>query len=132
MYSEFRQDIHPLAMDEGWEQVPGGAEGLRQKMLSNWLDETTKIGCRTRLIRFPPGQMVRDRFVHDYWEEVYILEGKLTIGTGSDGAVMESFGPASYACRPPGTPHGPFQSENGCTFLEVQYYSGYQPTKGAA
>lgn len=132
MYSEYRQDIHPLDMSEGWEQVPGGAPGLQQKMLSNWLDETEKVGCRTRIIRFPPGQKVPDRFVHDYWEEVYILEGKLTIGTGEDGSVMGTFEPGSYACRPPGTPHGPFQTENGCTFFEIQYYSGYKPGKAVA
>ncbi|TNC11611.1 cupin [Methylobacterium terricola] len=124
MQPDLRRDLHAVGLDSGWEPVPGGAPGLQQKMLSNWLDEDAKVGCRTRLIRFPPGQTVPARFVHDYWEEVYILDGRLAIGVGEDGTTMETFGPASYACRPPGTPHGPFRSEAGCLFLEVQYYSG--------
>ncbi len=32
------------------------------------------------------------------------------------------FGPSTYACRPPGTPHGPFKSETGCLLLEMHYY----------
>jgi quercetin dioxygenase-like cupin family protein len=130
-----RQDIHALDLKAGWEQVPQSPAGLMQKMLSNWLDEDAKEGCRTRLIHFPPGQRVDARFVHDYWEEVYMLEGELTIAVGDDGVEMGTFGPSSYACRPPGTPHGPFRSDGGCIFLEVQYYSGPgggRPARSAA
>lgn len=121
--TSLRQDCHPVDLAQGWEQVPGGAEGLQQKMLSNWLDEEAKVGCRTRLIRFPQSQRVNAVFVHDYWEEVYILEGELLLGAGVEGSELKTYGPAHYACRPPGTPHGPFGSDKGCIFLEVQYYS---------
>ncbi|TMM50752.1 cupin domain-containing protein [Sulfitobacter sabulilitoris] len=101
--------------DTGWEQVPGGAPGVQQKMLSGALDEAAGRGVRTRLIRFLPGTVAPDVFVHDYWEEVYLIDGDLT-------AAGQDHGAPSYACRPPGTPHGPFASLGGCLFFEIQYY----------
>ncbi|MEC7256830.1 MAG: cupin, partial [Pseudomonadota bacterium] len=62
--------FHMLDNDTGWEQVPGGAPGVQQKMLSGELDEDAKIGVRTRLIRFLPGTVAPNVFLHDYWEEV--------------------------------------------------------------
>lgn len=121
--SRLRQDIHPVDQSSGWEAVPGGAPGLEQKMLSDWLDEEAKVGCRTRLIRFPAGQRVPAVFVHDYWEEVFILSGELLLGDGTEDSAFAAYGPSHYACRPPGTPHGPFGSDKGVIFLEVQYYS---------
>jgi hypothetical protein len=35
---------------------------------------------------------------------------------------METFGPNTYACRPPGIHHGPFRSQHGCLLLEFHYY----------
>lgn len=122
------QDIKPpvefaeLNNSEGWEQVPGGADGVQQKMLSGLLDETAGVGVRTRLIRFLPGTIARFEFVHDYWEEVYLMEGRLICGCDPDGNGGEEFGAPSYACRPPGTVHGPFSSPEGCVFFEIQYY----------
>ena len=122
------QDIKPavefgeLNNSEGWEQVPGGAAGVQQKMLSGLLDEAAGVGVRTRLIRFLPGTIARFEFVHDYWEEVYLMEGQLICGCDTDGNGGEEFGAPSYACRPPGTLHGPFSSPKGCVFFEIQYY----------
>ena len=104
-----------LDLDSGWESVPGAAPGVEQKVLSGALDETAGVGVRTRLIRFRPGTVVDTQFVHEYWEEVYILSGAIDVG----GTLFTSPG---YACRPPGTPHGPFRSADGCLFLEIQYY----------
>lgn len=56
---------HDLDLSEGWEQVPGGAPGVEQKMLSDVLDEEAKRGVRTRLIRFRPGTVAPDVFLHD-------------------------------------------------------------------
>ena len=39
-----------------------------------------KIGVRTRLIRFLPGAFNTEVFVHDYWEEVYMISGSITLG----------------------------------------------------
>ena len=116
-------DFHGLDMDSGWEPAPGAAPGVEQKMLSGWLDEENKVGCRTRLIRFQPGAFTTSQFVHDYWEEVYLMDGVLIVGNDVEGQGGEPFTPAAYACRPPGTYHGPFKSEAGCMFFEIQYYA---------
>lgn len=108
--------FHELDLDTGWEPAPGAADGIEQKLLSGELDEARRVGARTRLIRFRPGAFAATQFVHDYWEEVYLIEGELVVGD-------EIYRPASYACRPPGTPHGPFRSDTGCLFFEIQYYA---------
>lgn len=113
---------HDLNPDEGWEQVPGGAPGVEQKMLSGSLDETAKHGVRTRLIRFQPGTVAPDEFLHDYWEEVYLIDGTLIMGCDASGNGGSAHQAPGYACRPPGTPHGPFASPKGCLFFEIQYY----------
>ena len=116
-------DFHTLDVDEGWEPAPGAAPGIEQKLLSGDLDETNKVGARPRLIRFHPGAVAPEPFVHDYWEEVYLIRGQLTVGCDAEGAGGTVYDPPSYACRPPGTPHGPFTSKDGCLFFEIQYYA---------
>ena len=116
--------FHMLDNESGWEPVPGGAPGVKQKMLSGALDEEAKIGVRTRLIRFQPGTVAPNLFVHDYWEEVYLISGKLVNGCDAQGVGGTEFTAPAYACRPPGTEHGPFTSTEGCTFFEIQYYVG--------
>ncbi|MCP4327459.1 MAG: cupin [Alphaproteobacteria bacterium] len=108
-------DFHGLDLQLGWEPAPGAAPGVEQKLLSGVLDEKAGVGVRTRLVRFRPGATVPDQFVHEYWEEVYLIDGAIEVG----GTLYE---PPSYACRPPGTPHGPFHSKDGCLFLEFQYF----------
>ncbi|MDD9715892.1 cupin domain-containing protein [Dinoroseobacter sp. PD6] len=114
---------HDLDLSEGWEQVPGGAPGVEQKMLSDVLDEEAERGVRTRLIRFRPGTVAPDVFLHDYWEEVYLIEGTLIMGCDREGRGGSAHAAPGYACRPPGTPHGPFASPQGCLFFEIQYYA---------
>ncbi|KAJ6531757.1 hypothetical protein B0H19DRAFT_1188401 [Mycena capillaripes] len=48
---------------------------------------------------------------HDYWEEVYIIEGRLF-----DETLEQWFEAGSYCCRPPGMLHGPFRADGevGC------------------
>ena len=116
--------FHELDNDHGWEQVPGGAPGVEQKMLSGALDEEAKTGVRTRLIRFQPGAVAPDVFLHDYWEEVYLISGQLVNGCDAQGKGGTLYAAPSYACRPPGTEHGPFTSADGCVFFEIQYYIG--------
>lgn len=115
-------NFHELNTETGWEQVPEGAPGVQQKMLSGFLDEPNMTGVRTRLIRFLPETVAPNVFVHDYWEEVYLMSGKLVNGCDANGAGGKEFAAPSYACRPPGTPHGPFTSMDGCIFFEIQYY----------
>ncbi len=116
-------DFHRLDMETGWEPAPGAAPGIEQKMLSGSLDEEKRIGVRTRLIRFQPGAIAPDTFVHPYWEEVYLISGELIVGNDETGKGGQSFAQPCYACRPPGTVHGPFASPQGCLFLEIQYFT---------
>lgn len=124
MFPKPAVDFHELTDGAGWEPVPGGADGVEQKMLSGALDEDAKTGVRTRLIRFQPGTIAPNVFLHDYWEEVYLISGTLVNGCDATGTGGTEFAAPSYACRPPGTPHGPFTSAQGCIFFEIQYYIG--------
>lgn len=115
-------EFHPVDMADGWATPAGYPEGMKQKIISGALDEEAKFGTRTRLLRFEPGVFSKVPFVHDYWEEVYLVSGDLTVGNDEDGNGGESFAPNTYACRPPGAYHGPFKSEGGCLLLEIHYY----------
>ena len=115
-------EFYTIDLHNGWEVPQGYPEGIRQKIISGALDEKNKSGTRTRLLRFDPGIYTTKPFVHDYWEEVYLIAGDLTVGNDENGQGGESFGPNTYACRPPGAHHGPFKSNGGCTLLEIHYY----------
>jgi hypothetical protein len=109
-------------MSQGWAVPPGYPKGIEQKILSGALDEPAKYGSRTRLLRFQPGVFTTKPFVHDYWEEVYLVSGDLIVGNDEHGHNGVKFQPNTYACRPPGVQHGPFKSETGCLLLEIHYY----------
>lgn len=111
-------------MVQGWALPPGYAvsSGAAQKILSGALDEARGTGARTRLLRFPPAFHTSVPFVHEYWEEVFLISGDLWVGNDARGQGGQKFLPFTYACRPPGTPHGPFKSEGGCLLLEMHYY----------
>jgi len=116
-------EFHSVDMNAGWETPPGYPAGIEQKILAGTLDEANKTGSRTRLLRFQPGIHTAEPFVHDYWEEVYLVEGDLTVGNDSRGQGGENFSAGTYACRPPGAVHGPFKSNGGCLLLESHYYA---------
>ncbi len=116
------KEFHPIEMGDGWQSPPGYPDGVQQKILSGALDESAKTGTRTRLLRFIPGAFTTAPFVHDYWEEVCLISGDLTVGNDAQGNGGESFQPFTYAVRPPGVSHGPFKSEAGCVLLEMHYY----------
>lgn len=116
------KEFYAVDMGGRWDVPEGYPEGIKQKILVGHLDEQNKTGCRTRLLRFDPGVFTTEPFTHDYWEEVYLLKGDLTVGNDSDGQGGRKFDPDTYACRPPGTPHGPFKSDGGCLLLESHYY----------
>jgi hypothetical protein len=70
----------------------------------------------TRLLRWDPGFESTEPAVHDYVEEVYILSGAM-----HDTTLDRIFSAGDYACRPPGTVHGPWTSAAGCEMLEIRY-----------
>jgi hypothetical protein len=93
----------------------GGVAGLTEKILSR----DPETGDYTRMLRFAPGTDTSAMGVqqHDFWEEVWILEGSL-----HDLTLDQTFVAGMYACRPPGMPHGPWRSPNGCRTLEIRYF----------
>jgi len=94
-------EFHGVDMSTGWETPAGYPSGIAQKILAGALDETGRSGSRTRLLRFEPGVFTTAPFVHDYWEEVYLLHGDLTVGNDSEGRGGEGFAPApTPAARP--------------------------------
>src|ERR1700748_282118 len=111
-------EFHRLDMSAGGGAPPGTPAGIEQKILAGTLDETKKTGSRTRLLRFQPGGYTTDPFVHDYWEEVFLVEGDLTVGSDAQGQGAEKCPKGTYACRPPGAAHGPFKSNGGCLLYE--------------
>jgi hypothetical protein len=115
-------EFHAIDMTTGWSTPAGYPAGIEQKILAGTLDEARKSGSRTRLLRFAPEVFTTVPFVHEYWEEVYLIEGDLTVGNDARGNGGEPFAPGTYACRPPGAVHGPFKSNRGCLLLETHYY----------
>lgn len=115
-------EFHTLDLSTGWETPPGYPPGIQQKILAGALDEVGKRGCRTRLLRFAPGAFTTAPFVHDYWEEVFLVSGDLFVGNDAEGKGGEKFLPMTYASRPPGAWHGPFRSEGGCILYESHSY----------
>jgi hypothetical protein len=98
--------------DVPWTPVPGNPL-QKEKILA-----TDRRGVATRLLRFEPGCRTDAVLTHDFWEEIWILEGSLT-----DLRLNQTFTAGMYACRPPGMPHGPWVSPDGCTTFEVRYYA---------
>jgi len=116
-------EFHRVDMSSGWSTPPGYPAGIEQKILAGALDEERGSGSRTRLLRFAPGVFTTEPFVHEYWEEVYLIAGDLTVGNDAEGRGGENFPPGTYACRPPGAVHGPFKSNGGCLLYETHYYA---------
>ncbi len=115
-------EFQRLDLDSGWDTLEGYPPGIKQKILASDFDEKKKRGSRTRLLRFDPGTYTVSPFVHEYWEEVFLLSGDLIVGSDANGNGGESFTGSTYACRPPGAFHGPFKSAGGCLLFEIHYY----------
>ena len=120
--NKIHDEFHTLDMNSGWEVPAGYPAGIQQKILSGALDEKARRGSRSRLLRFEPGEFTTTPFVHEYWEEVFLVSGDLTVGNDEQGNGGVSFKPFTYACRPPGAFHGPFKSEGGCILFELHYF----------
>jgi hypothetical protein len=115
-------EFHQIDLQTGWRTPPGYPSEIQQKILAGALNEVAKTGTRTRLLRFGAGARTTQPFVHDYWEEVYLLSGDLVVGDETSGLTLQNYSANTYACRPPGVYHGPFRSGKGCMLLEFHYY----------
>jgi hypothetical protein len=120
--NKLHDEFHTLDLTKGFETPAGYPPGIQQKIIAGGLDEKNRRGTRTRLLRFEPGVYTTAPFTHDYWEEVFLVTGDLTVGNDAEGKGGEAFPPFTYACRPPGAVHGPFRSDKGCILLEMHYY----------
>jgi quercetin dioxygenase-like cupin family protein len=93
-------------------------EGAVPELQERVLARDPAKGVATRMLRFEPGTDTTPNGVqaHDFWEEVYVVEGSLT-----DLRLGRTFVAGDYACRPPGMEHGPWRSTDGCLTFEVRY-----------
>lgn len=114
--------IHPDAASTEWAPVASSAGRIEELVLADNLDTTACTGSRTRLARWAPGALIDRPVIHDFHEEVFIVEGDFVVGCDAEGQGGEHFGAYTFACRPPGVWHGPFASPKGCVLLEFQYY----------
>ena len=121
-YHKGHKEFHSLDLSQGWHTPPGYPPGIQQKIIAGELDEKNKHGNRTRLLRFDPGTYTTEPFVHDYWEEVFLVSGDLIVGNDKQGNGGEKYTGYTYAVRPPGAHHGPFKSDTGCILLETHFY----------
>ena len=96
-----------------WRPVEGDTFGIKEKILSH----DPETGDYTRMLKFPPGIETKETLVHDFWEEVLLVEGSLY-----DVAKKETYLPGFYACRPPGMIHGPYKIPFGCVTFEIRYH----------
>jgi hypothetical protein len=122
LFNKPHLEFHPIDMNQGFAMIEGYPPGIQQKILASDLDELAKKGSRTRLLRFEPGSFTTAPFVHDHWEEVYLVTGDLVVGNDANGKGGRPFHAPTYACRPPGVKHGPFRSDAGCLLYEIHYY----------
>ncbi|GFZ42984.1 hypothetical protein JCM24511_00702 [Saitozyma sp. JCM 24511] len=76
-------------------------------------------GDATKILCYGPNYHQSDEpRMHEYWEEVLILEGRLF-----DRTLNRWIGPGEYACRPPGMLHGPYSTgdEGVKQFVNLRY-----------
>lgn len=97
-----------------------GSPGVSERVLSAGPggDPDRPAKELTRLARWAPGLDTSAAGVirHEYFEEVYILDGDL-----EDLTLGQTFGAGHFTSRPPGMPHGPYRTRTGCTMLEIRY-----------
>jgi hypothetical protein len=116
------REFHSLDLEDGWEAIPGYPKGFQHRILVSNLDESSKRGRRSRLMRIDPGAFSTQPFIHDHWEEVLLLEGDLIVGNDETGKGGTQFHAPTYAIRPPAVRHGPFTTQKGCIMFELHYY----------
>jgi hypothetical protein len=90
-FDKGHHEFHNVDMQSGWHGIPGYPSGFSEKILAGSLDEKNKRGNRTRMLRIEPGTFSTKPFVHEYWEEVFLLSGDLVVGNDEHGKGGEQF-----------------------------------------
>ncbi|KAI1085041.1 hypothetical protein F5B20DRAFT_126002 [Whalleya microplaca] len=99
---------HPTTGDRAWVEIEPNIHQMT-------LNEDADAGRKTVLQRWQPKTAnVQQNFVHDYVEEIFIVQGDLA--DTKRGGKWEA---GAYAYRKPGMEHGPFYSEHGCLMFIV-------------
>lgn len=104
-------EFHPSTQDRAFQPLDGTS--ITQLTLNA---EPAPSSRRTTLQRWEPGAVNSQShaFVHDYVEEIYLVEGDLT-----DTRMGQKYEKGWYAYRKPGMEHGPFRSDGGCLMFIV-------------
>ena len=74
-FNKGHMEFTTLNLTEGFHDVPGYPPGFSERIIAGSLDEKTKTGNRTRILRIEPGAFSTVPFVHAYWEEVFLITG---------------------------------------------------------
>lgn len=110
---EFHHYTSPPAANSAPREWATVEPGITQMTLNE--DPTT--GRKTILQRWEPNtENTKENYVHDYVEEIFLVEGDLRDVKRSPGVVWEK---GAYAYRKPGMDHGPFASYKGCLMYVV-------------
>ena len=115
-------DFNVIDIEDGWETPEGYPPTVGAKILSGGLDEVNRTGHCTLLMRYLPGTVDTRVLSHDFFEEVWFIDGEMDWLDADDG-VVQHIPKNSYVCRPPHVPHGPFRSLTGCLILVSFYYA---------
>src|SRR5260370_42553487 len=73
------REFHAVDMSTRWSTPPGYPAGIEQKILAGTLDEEGRSGSRTRLLHFTHEVFTTAPFIHEYWEDVYLINRDLTV-----------------------------------------------------
>ena len=96
--NKIHDEFHTLELSEPAGKIPPGyPEGIQQKILAGGLDEDPPRRAPAPVcLRFATRRIHNGKpFVHDYWEEVFLVEGDLTVGNDANGNGGTSYKPHS-------------------------------------
>ena len=114
-------EFHKLDMSEGWVTPPGYPSGIQQKILASDLDETRKMGGRTRLFRFAPGVFTTAPFVTTIGKKSICSQAILLSATTTKGRRRTVRG-ADLCLPAAGGPSRPVQVRSRLHALRDSYY----------
>jgi hypothetical protein len=113
-------EFFKIDMTSGWVEI---APGIHAKTVAGSTDDESRQGHMNRLVRWAPHAKIDAIRSHEFYEEVFVLDGSLWVASQDDPEAFTAFDAYSFACRPPNAKHGPFKAgETGCVLFETQFY----------